>query len=109
MAQRSVAAGNNRAVAANLWLMRKICSPLGISEVPRGRPLVRFRLTEADSKVLAPLLQEHLRPTNDAPARLAALFCLFAVDTLRRHPPGAPGLGRTLQIQCRPPTSRSRT
>ncbi len=71
-------------MAANRWLYSTICAPLGVTDPPRGQPLVRFRLTEADNQSLSALLQRYLRPAGDVPVRLAAAFCLFAVDTLRR-------------------------
>ncbi len=74
--------------AASYWIYKCLRGPAGRDDLPRGLPLCRIRLTADDHTDLAGVVRRHLHPGQPAPSRLAALFCLFAAETLRRREQG---------------------
>jgi hypothetical protein len=58
------------------------------SDLRTGLPLCRLRLTSDEYAELRTLLSRYLQLGWAAPRRMAALFCLFATETIRRREAG---------------------
>ncbi|MBP0447319.1 STY4851/ECs_5259 family protein [Roseomonas sp. SSH11] len=75
---------------AQRWLTHDFCSARTVAEPPKGVPLCRLRLSEAEAGRAREILTGYVRTGLRTERHLAALFCLFAADAVRRHHAGGP-------------------
>src|SRR5271166_7144429 len=57
---------------------------------PNGRPLWQWRCTETERQRMQRVLRPYLPPPDPPDRHQAAVFCLFAAETLRRTWRGGP-------------------
>jgi hypothetical protein len=75
---------------ATAWLKNEFARSRVAPEIPNGKPLWHWRATEAERRRILKLLSPHLPPSDPPDRHQAALFCLFAAETLRRNWRGGP-------------------
>ncbi len=75
---------------ATAWLKNDFAKGRVQNDFPDGRPLWNWRCTEQERQRMKKLLMPYLPPPDPPDRHQAAMFCLFAAETLRRNWRGGP-------------------
>lgn len=75
---------------ARAWLKNEFAEGRAGDGAPDARPLWQWRSTETERQRMQQLLRRYLPPSDPPDRHQAAVFCLFAAETLRRTWRGGP-------------------